>query len=102
MFLIVFLKLSKNRIDMKIKESLVGHFLIASPSLKDPNFEKTVTLVCEQNESGSLGLIINKPLHHDLDEVINQMKLDEVNTGCLLYTSPSPRDVEESRMPSSA
>ena len=24
------------------------------------------------------------------------------NTGCLLYTSPSPRDVEESRMPSSA
>ena len=23
-------------------------------------------------------------------------------TGCLLYTSPSPRDVEESRMPSSA
>ena len=24
------------------------------------------------------------------------------NEGCLLYTSPSPRDVEESRMPSSA
>ena len=24
------------------------------------------------------------------------------STGCLLYTSPSPRDVEESRMPSSA
>ena len=27
---------------------------------------------------------------------------EEVFTGCLLYTSPSPRDVEESRMPSSA
>ena len=25
-----------------------------------------------------------------------------VSSGCLLYTSPSPRDVEESRMPSSA
>ena len=29
-------------------------------------------------------------------------KLEELNTNCLLYTSPSPRDVEESRMPSSA
>ena len=26
----------------------------------------------------------------------------DVSTDCLLYTSPSPRDVEESRMPSSA
>ena len=29
-------------------------------------------------------------------------KANEVDYGCLLYTSPSPRDVEESRMPSSA
>ena len=28
-------------------------------------------------------------------------RLDQINV-CLLYTSPSPRDVEESRMPSSA
>ena len=28
--------------------------------------------------------------------------LDESGYTCLLYTSPSPRDVEESRMPSSA
>ena len=27
---------------------------------------------------------------------------DDISLGCLLYTSPSPRDVEESRMPSSA
>ena len=64
---------------MSINNSLVGQFLIASPSLKDPNFEKTVTLVCEQNESGSLGLIINKPLHQDLEEVISQMNLNEID-----------------------
>ena len=75
---------------MKINESLVGHFLIASPSLKDPNFEKTVTLVCEQNESGSLGLIINKPLHHELDDVINQMNLKEVNTGDVSFLQGGP------------
>ena len=31
-----------------------------------------------------------------------QISWMEIYTGCLLYTSPSPRDVEESRMPSSA
>ena len=31
-----------------------------------------------------------------------QASLDAINSACLLYTSPSPRDVEESRMPSSA
>ena len=29
-------------------------------------------------------------------------KINEAYSTCLLYTSPSPRDVEESRMPSSA
>ena len=33
---------------------------------------------------------------------ISSMSQDLCTTGCLLYTSPSPRDVEESRMPSSA
>ena len=37
-----------------------------------------------------------KGLHHDGDEKHHQF------VNCLLYTSPSPRDVEESRMPSSA
>ena len=33
---------------------------------------------------------------------IKEIHLDYIEAGCLLYTSPSPRDVEESRMPSSA
>ena len=33
---------------------------------------------------------------------INTFVLEEDKEDCLLYTSPSPRDVEESRMPSSA
>ena len=32
----------------------------------------------------------------------DQMDSDSEINACLLYTSPSPRDVEESRMPSSA
>ena len=36
-----------------------------------------------------------------LQEIVEEFKTNE-NNACLLYTSPSPRDVEESRMPSSA
>ena len=37
-----------------------------------------------------------------LEQVANELEEFHVSTLCLLYTSPSPRDVEESRMPSSA
>ena len=41
--------------------SLKGQFLIAMPELGDPNFSKTVTLICEHNADGALGFIINRP-----------------------------------------
>ena len=49
-------------------------------------------------------IIITSP---DFDELIRKVTSSEfpnlnINYSCLLYTSPSPRDVEESRMPSSA
>ena len=44
-----------------------------------------------------------KSLQHARDILLNGADKVAINTGaCLLYTSPSPRDVEESRMPSSA
>ena len=42
------------------------------------------------------------PPHCNLDELFLHSEDIIVTSGCLLYTSPSPRDVEESRMPSSA
>lgn len=41
-------------------QSLKGHFLLAIPGLPDPNFAQTVTCMCEHNESGALGFIVNK------------------------------------------
>ena len=35
-------------------------------------------------------------------KVLDGLSSDQIQKNCLLYTSPSPRDVEESRMPSSA
>jgi len=42
--------------------SLKGQFLIAMPSLLDPNFFQTVTCVCEHTLEGALGLVINRVL----------------------------------------
>lgn len=41
-------------------QCLKGHFLLAIPGLPDPNFAQTVTCMCEHNESGALGFIVNK------------------------------------------
>lgn len=44
----------------EISENMKGKFLLAIPGLPDPNFAQTVTCMCEHNESGALGFIINK------------------------------------------
>ncbi|MBU1193800.1 MAG: YqgE/AlgH family protein [Proteobacteria bacterium] len=41
-------------------QSIKGQFLLAIPGLPDPNFAQTVTCMCEHNESGALGFIINR------------------------------------------
>ncbi|MEI8075143.1 MAG: YqgE/AlgH family protein [Bacteroidota bacterium] len=50
-----------------------GILLISDPFLKDPNFQRTVILLCEHEKEGSLGFVINK-LHNqvlgDLMEVL--------------------------------
>jgi putative transcriptional regulator len=41
--------------------NLTNHFLIAMPNMADPNFSKTLTYICEHNENGALGLVVNRP-----------------------------------------
>jgi putative transcriptional regulator len=43
-------------------ESLQGHLLVASPKLNDPNFFRSVILLVQHNDDGSLGLVLNRPL----------------------------------------
>lgn len=44
--------------------NLQNHFLIAMPLLQDPFFKRSVVYICEHNEDGAMGLIINKPLEN--------------------------------------
>lgn len=48
-----------------IQESLKGHYLIAMPGLQDPNFHQTVTVICEHNAEGAIGIIVNR-VHDNL------------------------------------
>ncbi len=47
-----------------------GILLIADPFLKDPNFVRTVVLLCEHKEDGSFGFVINRKYENTLDELI--------------------------------
>jgi putative transcriptional regulator len=50
-----------------------GILLIADPFLKDPNFLRTVVLLCEHNEEGSFGFVVNRPYGNTLDQLIPDM-----------------------------
>lgn len=54
---------------------LTGQFLIAMPAMADPNFDRTVTYVCEHNDEGALGIIVNRPTAMRLGEVLEQLDL---------------------------
>lgn len=41
--------------------SLAGKLLIAMPSIRDPNFEKSVVFLCAHSEQGAMGFVLNKP-----------------------------------------
>jgi len=47
-----------------------GDLLISEPFLADPNFSRTVILLCEHNEEGSFGFVLNKPAQVILKELI--------------------------------
>lgn len=54
-----------------------GQFLIAMPSLKDPMFSHAITYVCDHNDDGALGIVINHPLDLKLSEIFRQLDLPQ-------------------------
>lgn len=49
------------------------------PGMADPNFNSTVTLVCEHNDDGALGIVINRPSTLDLGGLFQQLSVDDVD-----------------------
>jgi len=51
-----------------------GTLLIAEPFLKDPNFMRTVVLICEHQQEGTLGFVLNRHHNYTLDELLPAME----------------------------
>lgn len=62
--------------------NLQHHFLIAMPGLDEPQFKRSVVYICEHNEDGAMGLVINKLV----DDFTIENVLDKLDI------SPEPRD----------
>jgi putative transcriptional regulator len=54
---------------------LADHFLIAMPALEDPNFQRSVTLICQHDANGAMGIVINRAADYTLAELLAQMEL---------------------------
>lgn len=55
--------------------NLSGHFLIAMPAMTDPYFARSVTFICEHNQDGAMGVVINRPIDMKLKALFEQINL---------------------------
>lgn len=53
-----------------------GKLLLSEPFLPDPNFERTVILLTEHNEEGTVGFVLNKPSESRVTDVMEDLKID--------------------------
>ena len=60
---------------MREFSSLKNQLLIAMPSLKDADFCQSVTLICEHNDEGAMGIVINHPLELSTVELLEHMDI---------------------------
>lgn len=52
-------------------DSLAPALLLSMPQLRDPNFERTVVLLCRHSEEGAFGLVVNRPVTTSGRVVVN-------------------------------
>jgi len=84
----------------KSKEFVSGYLqqqlLIAMPDMEDPNFSKSVTLLCQHNEEGAIGITINRQSGFTLGELLFQLSIPcenkEVSSIAVLEGGPVSPD----------
>lgn len=55
---------------------LTNQFLIAMPSLADPNFSHTVTYICDHTPQGAMGIILNRPTELTFADLLEQLDIE--------------------------
>jgi putative transcriptional regulator len=65
-----------------------GVFLVAAPSLRDPNFRQTVVLLCEHGPEGALGVVVNRPTAMLISEALPDIPVLEGQRHVLFSGGP--------------
>lgn len=65
--------------------NLKNHFLIAMPQLLDPHFSNTLIYICDHDEHGALGLVINQPLQLELADLCSQLDVELATNNQPIY-----------------
>lgn len=65
-----------------------GIFLVAAPTLRDPNFRQAVVLLCEHGPEGALGVVVNRPTAMNLAEALPQIPVMESQRHVLYSGGP--------------
>lgn len=62
--------------EMQKRFNLTGQILIAMPAMQDRYFAKSVILICNHDEDGAMGIILNHPLQMQAEELFEQLSID--------------------------
>jgi putative transcriptional regulator len=76
-----------------MSDNLTKQLLIAMPSMEDPNFSRTVTLICEHNQDGAMGIIINQPTSIFVDELLSNLTAIEIVDKSTTQSSQKTADI---------
>ena len=63
---------------MDASTSLANHFLIAMPELASPFFAQSVSYICEHNDEGAMGFVINHPMDVTISELFDQIDIKHI------------------------
>jgi putative transcriptional regulator len=71
-----------------MEESLVGQLLLASPTLRDPNFERSVVLIGVHGDEGAMGVVLNRPSEVTVGEAAPQLEEAVDESECVFVGGP--------------
>ena len=85
-----------NQSQDRVSGYLQQQMLIAMPSMADPNFSRSVTLLCQHNEEGAIGITVNRQSGFTLGELLFQLNIScdsqEISSVTVLEGGPVSPD----------
>lgn len=73
-------------------DGLTGRLLVATPSLRDPNFDRSVVLVLSHDDDGALGVVVNRPTAVPVTEILPHWQPVVTEPGVVFHGGPVSLD----------